>query len=135
MMTLNASKRDVCRVRREVTSSPLQAFVLLNGPQFMEASRVMAANLLRKYRDSPDKIISEVFRAFTSRTPRPEEHQVLRTLYEEQIAHYKAHPELAKGFLGIGAAPEAKDLPSHQVAATSILVNTIMNLDEAVSKR
>ncbi len=135
MMTLNASKRDVCRVRREVTSSPLQAFVLLNGPQFMEASRVMAANLLRKYRDSPDKIISEVFRAFTSRTPRPEEHQVLQTLYEEQIAHYKAHPELAKGFLGIGAAPEAKDLPSHQVAATSILVNTIMNLDEAVSKR
>ena len=135
MMTLNASKRDVCRVRREVTSSPLQAFVLLNGPQFMEASRVMAANLLKKHRDSPDKIISEAFRAFTSRPARPEEHQVLRTLYDEQIAHYQAHPELAKGFLGIGAAPEAKDLPSHQVAATSILVNTIMNLDEAVSKR
>ncbi len=135
MMTLNASKRDVCRVRREVTSSPLQAFVLLNGPQFMEASRVMAANLLKKHRDSPDKIISEAFRAFTSRPARAEEHQVLRTLYDEQIAHYKAHPELAKGFLGIGAAPEAKDLPSHQVAATSILVNTIMNLDEAVSKR
>ena len=38
MMTLNASKRDVCRVRREVTASPLQAFVLLNGPQFVEAS-------------------------------------------------------------------------------------------------
>ncbi|MCH2065345.1 MAG: DUF1553 domain-containing protein, partial [Roseibacillus sp.] len=135
MMTLNASKRDVCRVRREVTSSPLQAFVLLNGPQFMEASRVMAANLLKKHRDSPDKIISEAFRAFTSRPARPEEHQVLRTLYDEQIAHYQAHPKLAKGFLGIGAAPEAKDLPSHQVAATSILVNTIMNLDEAVSKR
>ena len=47
----------------------------------------------------------------------------------------EAHPEQAKGFLGIGASPAAKDLPAHQVAAAAILVNAIMNLDEAVSKR
>ena len=42
MMTFDASKRDVCRVRRERTSSPLQALVLMNGPQFVEASRLLA---------------------------------------------------------------------------------------------
>jgi hypothetical protein len=36
---------------------------------------------------------------------------------------------------GIGASPAAKGLPAHQVAAAAILVNSIMNLDEAVSKR
>ena len=34
MTTLNASKRDVCRVRLEKTDSPLQGLVLLNSPQF-----------------------------------------------------------------------------------------------------
>jgi hypothetical protein len=135
MMTLNASKRDVCRVRREVTPSPLQAFVLLNGPQFMEASRIMGAKLLQKHGDSPDALVVEAYRAFTSRLPAKEEQKVLRTLYDEQLAHYQAHPEQAKGFLGIGASPAAKDLPAHQVAAAAILVNAIMNLDEAVSKR
>ena len=135
MMTLNASKRDVCRVRREVTSSPLQAFVLLNGPQFMEASRVMAANLLQMHKDSPDALIAEAYRSFTSRLPRKREHKVLRALYDEQLAHYQAHPDQAEGMTGIGASPAAKGLPAHQVAAAAILVNSIMNLDEAVSKR
>ena len=135
MMTLNASKRDVCRVRREVTSSPLQAFVLLNGPQFMEASRVMAAKLLEAHPDSPRSLVTEAFRSFTSRLPREKELKILLALHEEQVAHYKANPEQAKGFLAIGASPEAKGLPPHEVAATAILVNTIMNLDEAVSKR
>ncbi len=135
MMTLNASKRDVCRVRREVTPSPLQAFVLLNGPQFMEASRVMAANLLRKHKDNPDSLITEAYRSFTSRAARPTEFRILRALYDEQLAHYQANPSEAKGFLGTGASPEPKDLPTPRVAAATILVNAIMNLDEAVSKR
>ena len=135
MMTLNASKRDVCRVRREVTPSPLQAFVLLNGPQFMEASRVMAANLLRKHNDNPDALIAEAYRSFTSRAAKPAESTILRSLYNEQLAHYQAHPDEARGFLGTGASPEPKDLPTPHVAAATILVNAIMNLDEAVSKR
>ena len=135
MMTLNASKRDVCRVRREVTPSPLQAFVLLNGPQFMEASRVMAANLLRKHKGKTSDLIAEAYRAFTSRTAKPAETKILRTLYDEQLAHYQANPDQAAGFLGTGASPEAKDLPAPDVAAATILVNAIMNLDEAVSKR
>ena len=135
MMTLNASKRDVCRVRREVTSSPLQAFVLLNGPQFMEAARVMAAKLLEKHKDSPASLVEEAFRSFTSRSPGEREREILLKLHAQQLAHYKANPGEAKGLLGIGASPEAKDIPPPEVAAAAILINTIMNLDEAVSKR
>ncbi|GAG37162.1 unnamed protein product, partial [marine sediment metagenome] len=46
MMALDASKRDVCRVRRPRTQSPLQALVLLNDPQFVEAGRKLSERLL-----------------------------------------------------------------------------------------
>ena len=48
MITMNANKREVCRMRREITASPLQALVLLNGPQFVEASKVLAGTLVKK---------------------------------------------------------------------------------------
>jgi hypothetical protein len=135
MMTLNASKRDVCRVRREVTASPLQAFVLLNGPQFVEASRVMGAHLLRKHNDAPDALVAEAYRAFTSRNPTAREAKVLRAIYEEQLAHFEANPEKATALLKTGDAPQEKDLFPPQGAAATVLVNAIMNLGEAVTKR
>ncbi len=67
MMTMNASKREVCRLRREVTDSPLQALVLLNGSQFVEASRMLGTRLLEKHGDDIEKIVNEAFRRLTSR--------------------------------------------------------------------
>lgn len=135
MMTLNASKRDVCRVHREVTSSPLQAFVLLNGPQFVEASRAMGVRLLVKHPDAPDALITEAYRTLTSRLPRPAEQTILRTLYDEQLALFTAAPDKAAALLKTGSSPAHKDLPPPKQAAAAVLINTIMNLDAAVTKR
>ena len=135
MMILNASKRDVCRVRREVTGSPLQALVLLNGPQFVEASRVLAGTLLRKHPESPESLIDDAFRLLTSRLPSPAEAEVLRTLYDEQAAHFLHHPDRAKALLETGQAPNPPDVAADKQAAAAVLVNAIMNLDEAVTKR
>ncbi|MEO1826981.1 MAG: hypothetical protein ABGZ31_14845, partial [Roseibacillus sp.] len=87
------------------------------------------------HQDSPASLVEEAFQSFTSRFPGNREREVLLKLHAQQLAHYKANPAQAKGLLGIGASPEAKDLPPHEVAAAAILINTIMNLDEAVSKR
>ena len=135
MMTLNASKRDVCRVHREVTDSPLQAFVLLNAPQFVEAARVMADKLILKYPDEPDTLIDEAFRSLTSRKPDATESSILRALYNEQFALFEQEPDKATALLKTGASPANPDLPAHQQAATAILINAIMNFDEAVTKR
>ena len=96
MMTLDASKRDVCRVHRDVTDSPLQAFVLLNGPQFVEAARVMAAKLLLKHPDAPEPLIIEAFRVLTSRPPDARETAILRALHDEQLAQFAATPAKAE---------------------------------------
>lgn len=135
MMTLNASKRDVCRVRREVTNSPLQAFVLLNGPQFVEASRVLGVKLLAQHAGSPERLIAEACRTLISRHPTAGEAAILGTLFDEQLAHFEGHPEQASELLKTGETPASSDFPPYQQAATAVLVNAIMNLDEAVTKR
>src|SRR5690606_31462409 len=41
MLIFDMPQRGECTVRRAATSTPLQALVLLNDPQFVEASRVL----------------------------------------------------------------------------------------------
>ena len=135
MITMNANKREVCRLRREITPSPLQALVLLNGPQFIEAAKILAGKLLNKHGDSVDAVVTESFRLLTSRQPKPEELEILYELYQQQLTHYQANEDQAKEFLKTGDTPADNGLPPSRLAAATVLVNAIMNLDESVRNR
>ena len=151
MMALDAAKRDVCRVQRERTSSPLQAFVLLNGPQFVEAARGLAERLIVKHSvdpktdtatDSSDnsvddsrKILGDAFRILTSRKASEKELDVLVGLYEKQRDYFADKDDQVKSFLAVGDAAPNEACDSVQLAATTVVVGTLMNYDESVMKR
>lgn len=135
MMTLNASKREVCRVKRDVTASPLQAFVLMNGPQFVEASRVLAEKLIKKNSKDVPKSITESFRLLTGRTASERETKILLSLYEEQLDSFQKNSKQAAALLKTGNAPQDNSIPKAEHAAMTVLVNSIMNLDESVRKQ
>jgi len=122
-------------LRREITPSPLQALVLLNGPQFIEAAKILAGKLLKKHGDSLDALSTESFRRLTSRQPEPNELEILQELYQQQLEHYKANEDEAKEFLKTGDAPADDSLPPSRLAAATVLINAIMNLDECVRNR
>ena len=137
MMALDASKRDVCSVKRERTASPLQALVLLNDPQFVEASRVLAGRLLADRPDVDDvpSLIRIAFRRLTSRRPTEKETEVLLSLYDEQLSYFRATTSNTSQFLATGHQSINPDLDQDRLAALAVVVNTIMNLDECVTKR
>ena len=135
MMALDASKRDICVVKRERTSSPVQALVLLNDPQLVEASRVLAHRLVAGHGEDIEGIVVEAFRRLTSRRPSAQETELLVQLCREQREHYSANPDAAAALLATGQARPVGELPSDQVAAVAMMVNMLMNFDACVRKK
>src|SRR5690606_2582872 len=67
-ISFDASERLVCTVTRQRTSTPLQALVLLNDPQYVESARVLAEQIVR-HEGPPSAQTAYGFRRVLSRTP------------------------------------------------------------------
>ncbi len=135
MTTLNASKRDVCQVKIELTDSPLQGLVMLNSPQFVEAARTLATSLIEKHGGDDRQLVDDAFRRLTSRYPDDDERTVLSGLLKEQTAHFSGKPEEAASLITTGeSSAPVTDQPA-RLAAVTTLVSTLLNFDECISKR
>lgn len=134
MLNFDASERHFCIVKRQKTSTPLQALVVMNDPQFVEASRVLAQRML-KQPGNLDKKLSYGFVALTSRQPSVKELHVIKELYQEEWADFRKNPGRVKAVLSTGDYPVDKQLNPVDLAAGTIVASTIMNFDEFVIKR
>jgi len=135
MLTFDATSRETCTAKRELTATPLQALILLNDPQYVEAARVLAQNLIANYPNDLDQRWRDTFRRLTSRSPIDQELDVLRELYAEQLDYFTTNPDAAKSFVAVGekSIPEAIELID--LAATSVLVDAVISFDETITKR
>jgi hypothetical protein len=113
----------------------LQALVLLNDPQFVEAARVLAQRLVTQCGQDPAACVTRGFRLATGREPKPREQALLQQLYSEQLKLFESDPAAADQYLKIGEHAFDKSLPPQQVAAAAVLTSALMNLDEFVNER
>jgi hypothetical protein len=135
MLAFDAPSREVCTARRETTTTPLQALVLLDDKQFVEAARVLAEQLVHQCgSDIKDRIVKG-FRLATSREPKPQELEILLRLYQEQAKAFASDPAAAEKYLKTGDHPPDSSLSPQEVAATTVLASALMNLDEFVTER
>ncbi len=136
MEVFNATAREVCTVKRERTNTPLQALVTLNDVQFVEAARTLAAQTLSdKSRETDTSArVQSIANRLLSRPFRAEELAVVAASLNDLTAIYQQQPDEAKKLMAIG---ENKPDPSHNasdLAAWTMLVNELMNLDEVLTK-
>jgi hypothetical protein len=135
MTAFDAPSREYCLARRERTATPLQALALLNDPQFVEAARVLAERLIHEQGDDIDARIVTAFRLLTSRAPSDREQAALRGLYDRQRSRFDAQARQAAEYVAVGEAPRDTALNPADHAATTALVQALMNFDECVTKR
>ena len=93
MSTFDAPSREACTVRRARTNTPLQALVLMNDIQFVEAARHLGERLMVTGGDTPEERITHGFRLATARQPRNDESAVLLKLYRTNCKRTRKIPQ------------------------------------------
>jgi hypothetical protein len=133
MMTFDAASRDLCTVKRQETNTPLQALVLLNDPQIIEASRLIAKNAIDRKEGVKDQI-QYIFRLATSRNADEEELSMLHGYYNNMLQKVEEEGIDAQDYLSIGAFEIDSTYSKKQLAALALTAHTILNLDETISR-
>ena len=124
MSTFDAPSRESCTARRERTNTPLQALLLMNEPQVLEASHQLAKLILSSDGNDEAKL-QRLFQRTTLRAPRPNELKTLTSLTVDLTNYYSNQLDQAHALIGTSDAP---------LAAWTIVANTLLNLDEVVCK-
>lgn len=134
MITFDAPTREVCTVQRSSTNTPLQALVLLNDPQFVEASRALAQRILREGGADTRSRARFAFELVTCRAAGAEELETLCKAYERERARFEADPQAAAAYLSIGEAGRDTTLSVVDHAAWTSVANLLLNLSETVTR-
>ncbi len=126
LLTFDAPDGNVCVVRRERSSTPLQALTLLNDPVFVECARALGRRLESTAGPTPARI-EMAFQIVLNRAPEPEETAELAALRQRFERHFEAHPEAASQFT-------AEDKATASRASWTALARTLLNLDEFLNR-
>ncbi|MEO1011638.1 MAG: DUF1553 domain-containing protein [Bacteroidota bacterium] len=135
MLAFDAPSRDICTIKRENTNTPLQALVLLNDVQFVEASKILAERMQTEAGNSLEDQIIHGFRLAISRFPKQREINILKELFKAQKERFSIYPNEADELLKVGEKRIKKSLDPSKTAALTMVANTILNHNETYIKR
>jgi len=135
MTAFDVPSREVCTIKRENTNTPLQALVLMNDTQFVEASKMLAERMQLEGGGSLEEQIAYGFRLAVSRNPKKEETSILKDLFKSQTERFNKNPKEAKELLSVGKKEMEPAMINDKTAALTMVANTILNHDEAYMKR
>jgi hypothetical protein len=135
MSTFDAADRSYCTVKRQSTSTPLQALVLLNDPQMVEAAKKTGERMLEQNLATNEAKAAWVFRLITNRQPSATELTVLTKLYEEQKTLFADDHAAAEKLLAVGASQRNAALELPDAAAATVLSLAVLNFSDAVDRR
>jgi mono/diheme cytochrome c family protein len=134
LVVFDAPSREECTARRARSNTPLQALVLLNDPEYVEAARALAAKTLTDGGSDPAGRARFMLRRAIGRVPSEEEIAVLTDLVERQRQSWLGDPKGVRSFLSVGVAPLPLTIDPVELAAWASAARTVLNLHETYSR-
>lgn len=134
MTLFDAPSRELCRVKRSRTNTPLQALTLLNETTYIEAARVAAERVLSEGGVSRNERIRYAFKLVLSRNPTSAERKLISDGLQRRLDYYRRDFTAAQKLVRVGEAPVPAGTDIPVLAAYTVMMNTLLNLDETVTK-
>lgn len=133
LLAFDAPTREECTVNRPPSNTPLQALVLLNDPEYLEAARVFAERIARQPGDFGQRLRFAFNRAL-GRAPQAQESKTLEGLFQAQRASFEKDKTAAKALVSVGEAPLPADLDATELAAWTSVSRALLNLHETITR-
>ena len=130
LQLLDAADPTVSIGKLGISNTPMQALLLLNGPQYQEAYRMMATEAMH-YSGDAAKQITHVFRLAQRRYPDAAQMAVLSSFYEQQLHRYQSDPKAAEQLVHVGVEPVDASVNVAKLAALTTVVTMTMNAPDS----
>lgn len=134
MTLFDVPTREVCRVQRARTDTPLQALDLMNDVAYLEAARALAQRMLAQPRMTTVERLSYGFQTVLGRKPNDQELKILSAGLQRSQNHYQKDALAAKEISSIGVFKMDQSSDPARVAAYTLSASTLLNLDETLTK-
>jgi hypothetical protein len=128
MLNFDAMQREVCTSRRIRTNTPLQALTLLNDHAYVDISRQFTYGLQKEFKDV-NASISAAYQRATGREISKDKLATLASLYQEALQGFRKDPVATCEMNGL-----QDEHNNPETAALIVVVHSIMNLDEVITK-
>lgn len=134
MATFDAPSREICTIRRIRTNTPLQAFVTLNDPVYVEAAQALARRILQEGGGTTADRARFALTLCLARPPKEDQVQELMALHADELPHYQQNAKAAEELATDPLGPLPKDMNAAEAAAWTVAANVLLNLDGVLTK-
>jgi mono/diheme cytochrome c family protein len=134
MAVFDAPSREICAIRRVRTNTPLQSFVTLNDPVYVEAAQAMARRIVTNGGSTVRSRAEYGLRLALGHPPRSEQIAPLCDLYDREHARYARDQAAALALATEPLGPLPPEMAAAELAAWTAVANVLLNLDAVLTK-
>jgi hypothetical protein len=134
MAAFDAPSREICTIRRSRTNTPLQAFVTLNDPVYVEAAQGLARRIMKEGGATVEERASYGLRLCLVRPPTEGEVLAVVSLVADELNDYRDKPEQAIKLASEPLGPLEDGVDPVEAAAWTVAANVLLNLDGILTR-
>ncbi len=134
MTTFDAPSRETCTSRRIRTNTPLQAFVTLNDPVYVEAAQALARRIVKEGGATAAERARFGLRLCLCRPPQSEQVAQLVELFQSERARYAKDAKAATALATEPLGPLPAGMNADELAAWTVVANVLLNMDGVLTK-
>ena len=128
METFDATSRETVCTRRARTNTPLQAFITMNDPQWVEAARKLAEKVLLTSSVEDSKRLNTLALTTLNRPLEAGEVRALEKSVQTFKTHFEADETQAKALLSVGESPYAARLDPKELATWTLVALSLIHI-------
>ncbi len=134
MAAFDAPSREVCTLRRIPTSTPLQAFVMMNDPVYVECAQSLGRRIMREGGQTPESRVAYAVKLCMAKPASDAVAANLLALYQGEQTRYQQDKAAAMKFASEPLGPLPAGTDPADAAAWTVVANVLLNLDGVLTR-